>query len=337
MNPLLNIIQRYFRTNKVNIQYYDLYKYSPTFAVFFGAFAYLPNFLGLSLWNILNALVLFFAVYYLPKIDIKKKSLLLFAVIIELMTSLQNSQSNALIAGLLILAFGLLEREKYIAAIFCIVFTVYIKIFGIVALLLLLFYPKKGKLFLITASAFIIYTTVPLLIVPFSQLKIIYLDWLHLLAADKSVSYGISVYGWLKTWFNIELNKSILLSIGAILLCFPFIQFKKYKNYSFRLLSLCSILIWVIIFNYKAESPTFIIAMAGVSIWYFFQKQSWFNTILFISALIFTSISSTDLFPREVRLDFIQPYMIKAIPCILIWIKILYDLFFETEIAEIKV
>jgi len=37
--------------------HYDLYKYSPTFSVFFGVFHYMPDWLGLNLWNILNALI----------------------------------------------------------------------------------------------------------------------------------------------------------------------------------------------------------------------------------------------------------------------------------------
>src|SRR5690606_20257253 len=32
-------------------EYYDLYKYSPSFAVFMGLFAYLPDIAGLMLWN----------------------------------------------------------------------------------------------------------------------------------------------------------------------------------------------------------------------------------------------------------------------------------------------
>ncbi len=40
-------------------EYYDLYKYTPTFALLMAPFAYLPNLAGLILWNILNAFMLF--------------------------------------------------------------------------------------------------------------------------------------------------------------------------------------------------------------------------------------------------------------------------------------
>lgn len=84
---------------------------------------------------------------------------------------------------------------------------------------------------------------------------------------------------------------------------------------------------WVVIFNHKAESPTYIIAMTGIAIWFVMSEKNKLNLILFASALILTSISSTDIFPRYLRNEFIRPYTIKALSCILIWLKIIYDLF----------
>ena len=37
-------------------EHWDLYKYSPTFAFFFGIFALLPDSIGVMLWNLLNHL-----------------------------------------------------------------------------------------------------------------------------------------------------------------------------------------------------------------------------------------------------------------------------------------
>ena len=55
---------------------YDLFKYTPSFALFMGLFAFLPDILGLILWNLLNALVLVSAIRYLP-FDNGKKNMLL--------------------------------------------------------------------------------------------------------------------------------------------------------------------------------------------------------------------------------------------------------------------
>ena len=312
------------------INYYqeqgDLFKYSPTFSLFFGAFAYFPNIIGLSIWNILNCLVFFAAIYLLPNIDNRKKIFILFFCLIELMTSMQNEQSNALTVGLIILAFAFLERRNYAIATLLIIASVYIKIFGLVAFALFLLYPKKGKLALYSIFWATILFALPLFVVDFSELKLQYLSWWNMLQNDHSNSLGLSVMGVLDSWFNISVNKINTVLIGAILFCIPLIQFRKYSNYFFRVLLLCSVLIWVIIFNHKAESSTFIIAIAGIAIWFFQSKQNILNSILVILAFILVSLSPTDLFPRTLRNTIIVPYALKAVPCILIWLKILYDM-----------
>ncbi|MEP6804623.1 MAG: hypothetical protein ABI892_08875, partial [Flavobacterium sp.] len=43
-------------------------------------------------------------------------------------------------------------------------------------------------------------------------------------------------------------------------------------------------------------------------------------------AFVFTALSPTDVFPPFIRNEWMKPYVIKAVPCILIWAKITYDL-----------
>jgi len=92
-------------------EHWDLYKYSPAFALVMGLLAYLPDIIGLSLWNLLNVLVLFAAIRMLP-FGVKTQCLLMLFIALELLTSLQNAQSNGLLCGLMIAAYGCLERKK---------------------------------------------------------------------------------------------------------------------------------------------------------------------------------------------------------------------------------
>jgi hypothetical protein len=85
----------------------------------------------------------------------------------------------------------------------------------------------------------------------------------------------------------------------------------------------------MVIFNHMAESPTFIIAVAGVAIWFYSQKPTTLNIALLILAVVFTCLSPTDIFSTYVRKEIFQPYVVKAVPCILIWLKISYDLLFD--------
>ncbi len=305
---------------------WDLYKYSPAFALFFAVFALLPNVAGLTLWNLANSTLLVFAVYYLPRISLRHRGLILLFVFIELLTSLQNEQSNGLIAGLLTLTFGLLERDRYWLAALCVVCASFIKPFGIVALALYLLYPDKIRLTYTTIAWAVLFAFVPLLVVDWDQLVFLYKSWANLLANDHSASEGLSVASWLKTWFGWPVNKTLVTVVGVVLFCLPLFRIKAYQKYTFRLLLLASVLVWVVIFNHKAESPTFIIAASGVALWYFGQAPKIENLVLMLLAFVFTVLAATDLFPRFIRNEYFQPYVVKAVPCILVWGKITFDL-----------
>ena len=304
---------------------WDLYKYSPAFALLMAPMAIMPDWAGLFVWNALNVFVFFFAFWRMPFKDPRMRWLALAFVLVELITSIQNSQCNALIAGMIMFAFVAMEKRQVALATLLIVGTVYIKLFGIVALALFIFYPQKIKAIAYTALWTVLLAFVPLLVVSPSQLQFQYQSWLNMLRADHSASWGFSVAGWLYTWFGLEMKNNIVL-LGAFILLLPLVSYNVYKIYRFRLLFLASILVWVVIFNHKAESPTFIIAIAGVAIWYFTQAPNKLNTSLLLLALVFTVLSPTDIFPRHIRQELIVPYAIKAVPCIAIWCKIVWDM-----------
>lgn len=316
-----NLYQHYIH------EYYDLYKYSPTFAVLMAPIAVLPAKVGLFAWNLLNALVLFFAFMKFPSFK-QKQVLSAFAfVLIELITSLQNTQSNALMAGLIMLGFISLERDKpWIASLF-IVLTVFIKIFGLVALVIFIFYPKKIRNSLIILWWFIILGVLPLLVISPSGLLGQYQNWMAVLNADASVYSGLSVMSWLYTWFGLETGKNVIVLAGALLLLLPLVKTSSWKHLSFRMFFFSSIMVWMVVFNHMAESPTFIIAVSGVAVWFFSkEKKSWPDIVLLALVFLFTILSPTDIFPSMVRKNLVEPYVLKAVPCIFVWFKIQIDL-----------
>jgi hypothetical protein len=306
-------------------EHWDLYKYTPSFSVFFAMFNSIPDWLGLNLWNLLNSMVLLAAIYYLPKLNDYQKGLILLIVLLELTTSMQNHQSNALIAGLIVFLFGLLERSKHFWAALPVIFSVFIKLFGMVALALFIFYPQKWKSALYSLFWALIIFLLPLFFVDLTQYIKLLHSFFNMLKNDHENSYGLSVMGWLHTWFELDLQKNIVVCIGIFIFLVPFYKLKHYKVFIFRYFILCSVLIWIVIFNHKAESPTFIIAMVGVALWYVMSEKNSLNTSLFITAFILTSISPTDLFPRSLRDGIVIPYVLKVVPIIFIWVKIIFD------------
>ena len=314
-------------------EHWDLYKYSPTFALLMAPMAVLPDAIGLTIWNLLNVLVLFFAVKKIPFKTNLPKVFILFFIIIELLTSLQNEQSNALMVGLMILGFYFLEKEKIWLGCLCIALTVYIKLFGLVAFALFLIYGKKEKFILASVTWMVVLAALPLLVISFEQLQFLYASWWKMLSNDHSTSYGLSVMGWMENWFGLGFLKNKIVLLGVVLFCLPLVKIKSYSNYEFRWRLLVSILLWVVIFNHKAESPTFIIAICGVGMWYFFSSpkgkvEKNINLGLVILAFVFTSLSPTDVFPRVIRESYVIPFVLKAVPCIFIWGKLIYEMCF---------
>ena len=148
------------------------------------------------------------------------------------------------------------------------------------------------------------------------------------MAADQSGSYGLSVMGWLHAWFHIEGIKNMVMLAAVILFVLPLVRVKLYRNTIFQLLFLANMLLWVIIFNHKAESPTYIIAFAGACIWYFTSARLTGHKVMFALVFIFTCLSVTDLFPHSIKNSLFTPYVIKAVPCIFLWIFIELQLLF---------
>lgn len=305
--------------------HYDLFKYSPGFAFCFGLLSWMPDPIGLLLWNLINSLCLLAAIRMLPGINDEKKSRILLFCLLELLLSVQNTQSNGLMAGLTVLGFAQAERRNYILSTLFIVFSFYIKIYGAVAFVFYLFYPGKWKLIGWSAFWMLLFAFLPLAAVSGHQLFFLYQSWAHLLLNDRSASIGLSVMGLMEKWFDLASAKNVVTVGGILLFLAPLLRWRLYRDRGFRLLFLASALIWMVIFNHKAESPTYIIVMAGIGIWYFLRERGRLDVWLLILAFLLITMSVSDLVPPGIRNGFIRPYGIKAVMAIVIWGKIAYE------------
>lgn len=304
---------------------WDLYKYSPAFALFMGTMAYLPDMVGLSIWNVLNAVVMFYAIQSLP-LGEKKRSYILLFITIELITSLQNTQSNGLVAGSIILGNNFLQRGKPQWATLWLVIGTFIKVYGAVGFCLFLFYPEKLKFLLYAALWTILFATVPLLVTSPAVLLDQYASWARMMTEDQSQSYGFSVMGWLNAWFGLSGIKNTVIVVGILLFFLPLVKVRLYRERLYQLLFLAHVLVWVIIFNHKAESSTFVIAVAGIAIWHFSQKPLKWRTVLLWIVFTGTCLTPTDLFPPAMRKEILVPYVVKAVPVIFTWAIIAFEI-----------
>lgn len=122
----------------------DLFKYTPTFALLMAPIAALPYAVGAVAWNLINAGALFGAVMWVPTLSARTKNWTLWFVFISLVSSMQNAQSNGLMAGLVLAAFTARERNHGGISALLTALAAFVKPFGAAALLTCLVQPRRG-------------------------------------------------------------------------------------------------------------------------------------------------------------------------------------------------
>ena len=187
--------------------HHDLYKYTPTFAIFMAPFTVLPDLPGLLIWCLINAGLLFFGIRYLPYLNDRIKASILIFVLLELVTANQNLQSNALMTGLLLFFLGAMEKKRPLLATFILIISLYLKIFALAFFMFFLFYPGKIRNALYLIGWGIVFGSLPLLFIPWDHFIFLYNEWISLLIHDTSEA-GLSFYGVLKSWFNITQSQA---------------------------------------------------------------------------------------------------------------------------------
>jgi hypothetical protein len=82
----------------------------------------------------------------------------------------------------------------------------------------------------------------------------------------------------------------------------------------------------MVIFNHKAEPNSFVIAVAGVAVWYLAQPSTRLRNWLALLVFVLTCLSTTAVFPTVLRRSLIQPYSLRVLPCLLVWIAAVVEL-----------
>lgn len=312
-------------------EHYDFYKYSPTFSMLFGIFALLPNWLGLALWNSLNVVVLLSAIFRIGKFNPKLSMLAVLLMSQELYISTINEQSNALIVGMALWAYIFAEEGKTWQVVTLIWLTVFIKLFGILLFIPLFLFRQRIKFILFGFLGFFILAALPLLRNNYHWYATQISDYLELLGRDQNTFVKYSVMAWVKQWFGLKLSGNMVVLVGlflqiglAMILYFK----RKLENKASRLLYWLSWLIWLVIFNHMAESPTYIIAVSAVVLWFIlYDHKLKYRLLLLVFVVIFTSFGTSDLIPKTWQPILLEQFQLKVFPCILIWLVIWLQLF----------
>lgn len=313
--------------------YFDHNHYGPIFSLFIAPFALLPDYVGIVFWCIFNALVL---IYALSQINLQtsKINMILWICAHEFLTTILSQQFNPMMTSIIILSYVMIEQEKDFWSAFLIILGTFIKLYGIVGLAF--FFFSKNKIKFIASLVFwgLVLFALPMLISSPEFVLNSYAEWFERLIEKNNENVSltsmqdISIMGFFrKILQQPQLSNLLFIVPGILLFGLSYLRFNMFAHKKFQLLLLASVLIFTVIFSSGSESPTYIIAFAGVAIWFVLQdkptKWAWF---LFIFALLLTSFSPSDLIPKFIRETYVKPYSLKALPCILIWFQILYEL-----------
>ncbi len=313
-------------------QYADLFKYSPTFAFLFAPLSLLPLPLATLLWNALNALLLYHAVRRL--LPDERGTLALVLMYLEVLGSMQRAQSNALVAALVLLAYLAFEQGRPVRATLAVSLGALVKLFPLAAASMAVLHPRRVRTALIGSAVLTALIALPLLAIPPHELLDQYRSWHHRLALDLHATAGhtgASRYGGimeqLRLWFGVRWANWPVQLAGTALLLLPLaVRPHRRSDPDFRLRYLCSLLVYMVIFNNQSESPSFVIAMTGIAIWYVAWPRTPVRTGLMALTVLLVSISSSELAPGWFKREVLVPYHAKTIPCALVWLVLQAEL-----------
>ena len=299
--------------------HFDFYKYSPSFALLFLPFAVLPLAPSMLLWNALNAGALYAAIgMVLPR---RSATVARAIVFLDMLGSLQNVQSNALVAALIILTFASYERRHTVLGSLAAGIGTTIKVFPLAGLSFAIFHPRKVRVAIAVVVGMAALLLLPLVVTSPAMLGAQYASWRAIEAGD-ALERGFSVMLVIEQVLRQDWPNWPQQAAGVLLLVAPvLVRRDRWSEWSFRLTYLCSVLLFCVIFNHQAESPTFVIAAAGAAIWFgSLVRPTRLEWVVFGFFVVCTILASSDAMPKAIQRAVFDAYRFKTVPCIVLWV-----------------
>ena len=310
----------------------DQYQYSPSFPALFAPFASLPYYVGYFFWNNLSMLLIPFLIFKFKHFSTKQKAIICYIGLIEMLVCLQGTQANVMLANLILLSFLAFENKQQWLAAFALGAGIYIKVYPIVAVSLFFLYPDKLKFVFKFFVAMAVLGVLPLIIFSPAELLLMYKKWFVIMQEDPGVIPGsISLTGILQAYLNISDHSKLYVQlVGVVIFCLMYIRTNLFKEYYYRIYFLCSILIWVALFNHVSEITTYSIAICGVGFWFIHQKQTKAVKLTMLLFVLIATVLSIDPTPRFIT-RYIYEHSLKTIPFAIVWVCILYQMLTKKE------
>jgi len=313
--------------------HFDKNHYGILFSIVIAPFTIFPDWLGMILWNTANVCLFIYAIKQLP-ISEKMKAFFAWLCLQELITALLSFQFNIALTGLIILSACFIYRKKESFSVISILIGTFVKIYGIVGLSSFFFVKNKRKFIISFILVAILFLLIPMAYSSVDFCIQSYLDWYTELIDKNNYNQvlgnmqDISLMGFIRRILgNANISNLTFIAIGITIFTLPYLRVGQYKYRAFQMMILASTLLFTVLFSSGSESPTYIIAVSGVMIWFLIQKKKkGFSMGLLLFVLIITCFGMSDLFPRYIKHNYIVKYSLKALPCAIVWFRITYEL-----------
>lgn len=313
----------------------DLNHYGPFFSLVIAPYALMPEWLGVILWNVSLAMLLYIAVRT-SRFSRYEILFMLWYAAHDLLTCLFMTQFNIAVAALILFSFTMTEQRKDFWAAFFICAGVFVKLLGIVGLAFFFFSRNKTKFILSLCFWSIVMFVLPMLISSPEYVCDQYASWYHALESKNMTNSGsrttmnnISLIGMVRRIF-IDYNYSDLLVIipGLAIVATGYFRIKQWTSPTFRKMVLAQMMLITILFSTGTENSSYVIAYVAIAIWYASVpwKRSNLDLFLLVYAFVFGSLLPTDLFPKSLQTSLIRPYALRALPVTLIWLKLSWEM-----------
>lgn len=311
----------------------DLYKYSPTFALLFAPFAMLPVVPAYFIWQVVSIAAVVVGVRH----QLTQRELTVALVIAwpSVVTDMQRAQTNTLCAGLMLIAWSCFEKREQLGATVSGAVGAFVKIFPLAAFAGLLLHPRKVRQLALIALVMATGAMSPLLVTSPASLLMQYQSWLRIETLDAvPVVYGLhggglyaGLMGGLHVWFGIDWPHWPVQLGGVLIVLAPIaVRRDRWNDAHFRLQLIASILIFAVLFNHQSESPSYVIAMLGIAVWFASSEKAAWRTALIVFAMVLVNGGSSGILSRDLYQRFYLAYLLKTVPLIPIWIVIQLEL-----------
>lgn len=312
----------------------EFFLYGPLFSLLMAPFAVLPFQLGRLCWMLLITFIPYWSIRH-SFFTLKQQLFILWFVALEAHNCIFYSESNTLVMAGVLFTYFLTEKEKDCWAAFLIALGTVTKIYGIVGLAFFPFSKHKLKFLGWFVVWMVVLSVLPMVVFGFDYVCQEYVRWYHALEIKNmqnmfAPGQNISLLGMVRKISGAHRYSDLWILVpGVIAYALPYLRFSQYKHEAFRMMIMASTLMFVVLFSTGSESCGYIIAMVGVAIWFTASpwKRGRWDIALLVFAFIFTSLVVTDVCPKYIWHGLLRPYALKALPVILIWFRLMYELY----------